>query len=52
MATMELKISQELASVNQYPLFLVFLDLRKAYNTADCSRVIRTLDGYGLGPQI
>ena len=29
-AIMELKLSQELASIDQYPLFLLFLDLCKA----------------------
>ena len=33
MAIMELKIAQELVVIYQYPLFLVFLDLRKAYDT-------------------
>ena len=32
MAIMDLKLVQELASIDQYPLFLVFLDLRKAYD--------------------
>ena len=29
-AIMELKLTQELSSIDQYPLFLVFLDLRKS----------------------
>ena len=32
-ATIELKIAQELESIDQDPLFLVFMDLRKQYNT-------------------
>ena len=32
---MELKLTQEIASIDQSPLFLVFLDLRKAYETVD-----------------
>ena len=43
-ANMELKLSQELAIVDQDPLFLVFLNLRKAYNTVDRSRLIMTLE--------
>ena len=51
-ATMELKISQELAIINQDPLFLVFLDLRQVYNTVDRSRLIRNLEGYGTVPHV
>ena len=50
MAIMELKISQELASIDQVPLFLVFLELRKAYNTVDQERLLIKLEGYGAGP--
>ena len=41
---MELKLSQELAIFDQDPLFLFFLNLRKAYNTVDRSRLIMTLE--------
>ena len=51
-ATMELKIALELASIDQYPLFLSFLDLRKAYNTLYHIRLISTLEVYGAGPQM
>ena len=34
-AIMELMLAQELSSIDQSPLFLVFLDLRKAYDTVD-----------------
>ena len=34
-AIMEIKPAQELASVEQDPLLLVFLDLRKAYDKLD-----------------
>ena len=47
---MELKISQEIASIDQDPLFLVFLDLRKAYDTMDWDCLLITLEGYGTGP--
>ena len=49
---MELKIAQEIASIDQDPLFLVFLDLRKAYDIVDREHLIITLEGYGLGPRI
>ena len=32
---MELNISQELSRIEQDPIFLVFLDLGKAYDTVD-----------------
>ena len=41
--TMELNISQDLSSVDQYPLLVVFLELRKTYNTVDRGRLVRTL---------
>ena len=51
-AILELKISQELDSVDQDPLFLVFLDLRKSYDTVDRGRILTALEGYGAGPHI
>ena len=35
MKIMELNMAQEIASIDQNPLFLVFLDLRKSYDTLD-----------------
>ena len=52
MAIMELNLAQELASTDQEPLFLVLLDLWKAYNTVDRDRLIITLEGYGAGPRM
>ena len=48
-AILELKLSQDLVSIDQYPLFLVFLDLRKAYYTLDQVCIFTTLEGYGSG---
>ena len=50
--TVELKIAQKLASVNQYPLLLVLLDLRMSYNTVDLGRIIGTLEEYRARPQM
>ena len=44
---MELKLSQELASIDQEPLLLVFLDISKSYDTMDRKRLLVTLTGYG-----
>ena len=50
-ARMELKLAQELASLDQYPLLLVFLDLSKAYDNLDQGRPLQTLAGYVAGPK-
>ena len=46
-AIVEIKMSRKLASINQDPLSLVFLDLRKVYNTLYHGRLLQTLGGYG-----
>ena len=51
-AIMELKLVQELASVDQDTLFLVFLDLRKEYDNLDHDQLLKTLEGYGAGPKM
>ena len=48
----ELKIAQDLSSIDQDPLFLVFLDLQKAYDRVDWERLLITLEGYGSGPHM
>ena len=48
-ATIEAKLLQQLATVEQAALFKVFLDLRKAYDTLDRSRTLEILALYGLG---
>ena len=52
MAIMELKLSQELTSIYQDSLFLVFLDLKKAYDTMDQERPLITPEGCGVGPRL
>ena len=49
---MELKLLQELTSVYQDPIFLVFLGLRKAYDNLDRGRLLQVLEGYGAGPKL
>ena len=46
---MELRLVQELESVDQDQLLLVFLDLRKAYSKLYRGRLPNTLEGYGAG---
>ena len=49
-AIMYMNLAQDLASVYHDPLFLVFVDLRKACETAYRDRLIQTLKVYGAGP--
>ena len=49
-AIMELKIAQELTRMDHKILFLIFLELSKAYNNVDRGRLIWTLEGYCVGP--
>ena len=51
-AIMKLNLAQELASVDQKPLFLVFLDLRKTYDNQYCGRLLKTLERYGAEPKM
>ena len=39
-------MAQDLARIVQDPLFLVLLDLSKAYDTLDLRRLMQTLEGY------
>ena len=47
---LDLNIAQELASVYQEPLYLVFLDLQKAYDDLDRGHLLANLEGYDVGP--
>ena len=49
---MEIKIAQELSSVDQDPLLLLFLQLRKAYTNLEQGKLLQTLKGYGVGPKL
>ena len=49
-AIMDLNLAQELSRIDQYPLFLVFLDLRKAYDNVDLEVLLMTLEGCVAGP--
>ena len=48
-AILEAKLAQELASVDNEPLFVVFLDLKKAYDTIDRPRSLEIFRQYGMG---
>ena len=48
----EAKLEQQLAVIVHGPLFQVFLDVRKAYDSLDQGRCTKILHEYGLGPQL
>ena len=50
--TLEAKLAQQLAGIAHKPLFQVFLDVRKAYDSLDRERCLEFLRGYGLGPNL
>ena len=51
-AIVEAKLAQQLAWLEQQPLFGVFVDLRKAFDAMDRGRCIKILRGYGAGPNM
>ena len=50
-ATLEAKLLQQLAALGEEVLYVIFLDLHKAYDTLDRSRCLEILEGYGIGPR-
>ena len=51
-AIFDLNLVQEQVSVDQDPLLLVFLDLRKVYDTIYHGLLMTTLEGCGAGPHM
>jgi hypothetical protein len=52
MATIEAKLAQQLAWVEQEPLYQIFFDLRKAYNHLNREKCLEIMTGYGVGPKL
>ena len=49
---MYLKLAQELESVDQDPILLLFLDLRKLHDNLYQGRLLQTLEGYAAVPKL
>ena len=49
-ATLEAKLAQQLARLAHYPLFEVFLHIRKVYESLDRGKCLEILRGYKLVP--
>ena len=49
-ATLKAKLLQQLAAIRKEVLYVIFLDLTKAYDALDRSRCLEILEGYGVSP--
>jgi hypothetical protein len=52
MATIEAKMAQQLAWMEQEPIYQVFVDLRKAYDHLDHEQCIEIMTECGVGPKL
>ena len=50
-ATLEAKLLQHLAGLREEFLYVIFLDLHKAYGALDRSKCLEILEGYGVSPK-
>ena len=51
-ATLEAKLLQQLAAMREEVLYVIFLDLTKAYDALDRSRSLEILKGYRVGERV
>ena len=51
-ATLDAKLLQQLASMREEVLYVIFLDLTKAYDALDRLRSLEILKGYGVGDRV
>ena len=51
-ATLEAKLFQQLADMREEVLYVIFLDLTKAYDALDRSRILEILKGCGVGQRV
>ena len=52
MAIIEAKLAQQLAFQEQAPLYGVFIDLCKVFDSMDRGRCLEVIQGYGAGPRM
>ena len=50
-ATLEAKLLQQLAALSEDFLYVIFLDMHKAYDALDRFRCLDILEVYGVGPR-
>ena len=50
-ATLEARLLKQIAALREEVLYVIFLDLHKAYDALDRSRCLEILEGYGVGPR-
>jgi hypothetical protein len=50
--TIEAKLAQQLAWMEQEPLYQVSVDLRKVYDHLDCKCCLAIMTKYGVGPTL
>ena len=51
-STLEAKLLQQLAATREEVLYVIFLDLAKAYDALDRSMILEILEGYGVGQRV
>ena len=51
-ATLEAKLLQQLSSMREEVLYVIFLDLTKVYDALDRSRSLEILKGYRVGDRV
>ena len=51
-SSLEAKLLQQLAAMREEVLYVIFLDLTKAYDALDRSRSMEILKGYGVGERM
>ncbi len=51
-ASIEAKLAQQLAWRDQCPLYVIYLDLKKAYDAINRGRMLEILEAYGVGSNL